>query len=149
MAYLPLYWKSLKHLAISKKKKKLKEFMSPSLKTSKWRLKCTKISHLHVHLCSNSRLSRGKILFIVPVHLELAVLLCAQRLTIRKASQLVFILTFIQKKFCFIISTTSKRSFVMIYCNKRDRLELLNNTKVAAFLQSWLLTPAVLLISGS
>jgi len=24
MAYLPLYWKSLKHLAISKKKKKIK-----------------------------------------------------------------------------------------------------------------------------
>jgi len=62
--------------------------------------------------------------------------------TIRKTAQLVFILAFFQKKVCFIISTTSKHSFVKIYCNKRDRLVLLNNTKVAASLQSWLLTPA-------
>ena len=80
----------------------------------------------------------------MPVHLQLTVLPVLKGITIRKASQLVFILTFIQKKFCFIISTTSMRSFVTIYCNKRDRLELLNNTKVAAPLQSRLLTPAVL-----
>lgn len=118
--------------------------MSPGLKTSKWKLKWTQISHLHVQLYSNSRLSRGKFLFIVPVYLESTVLSCAQRHNNKEDGSTCFYSNLnSEKQFCFIISTTSKHSFVIICCNKRDRLELLNNWKVAASLQSWLLTPAV------
>jgi hypothetical protein len=116
--------------------------MSPCLKTSKWRFKWTKISRLHVQLCSNSRLSRGKFLFIVPVHLELTVLLCAQRQNNKKDRATCFCSNLhSEKKVLFYYFSDFKAFFVMIYCNKRDRLELLSNTKVAASLQSRLPTP--------